>query len=289
MENQRRTGLVLEGGGMRGIYTAGVLDVFLEHDITFDGVIGVSAGALHGCSYVAGQHGRSIRYYKKYCRDRRFMSLYNILHTGDIADERFCYHDIPERLDPYDYEAFDRSNTEFYVTCSNVETGRAEHLRITDMRGQVDLMRASASLPCISRIVDTAGLRLLDGGCTDSIPVMAMRRMGYRRIVAVLTRQRGYRKKPENTLFHRHIYRDYPAFVQAVKRRHLAYNRTLEHLERLEAEGKIFVIAPEEALPIGRLSHNPRRLQEVYDIGRRDAENSWERMLAWRDKGCKER
>ena len=138
---------------MRGIYTAGVLDVFMDHGITFDGVIGVSAGALHGCSFVSGQKGRSIRYYMKYRSDKHFMSLWNLLRTGDVVGEKFCYHEIPERLDPYDYEAFLKSKTKFYAVCTNVETGKAEYLQITDMRGQVDIMRASASMPYVSRIV----------------------------------------------------------------------------------------------------------------------------------------
>ena len=124
LKEEKKTGLVLEGGGMRGIYTAGVLDVFLDHDISFDGVIGVSAGAVHGASFVSGQKERSIRYYKKYCNDKRFMSFKNWLRTGNLVDEQFCFHDIPERLDPYDYEAFDRGDTRFYVACSNVETGK---------------------------------------------------------------------------------------------------------------------------------------------------------------------
>ena len=141
-----KTGLVLEGGGMRGIYTAGVLDVFLDQNMMFDGVIGVSAGAIHGCSFVSRQKGRSIRYYKKYCQDKRFMSFRNLFLTGDIAGEQFCYHDLPEKLDPYDYKTFSESKTEFYVTCSNLETGKAEYLRITDMKKQIDFMRASASV-----------------------------------------------------------------------------------------------------------------------------------------------
>lgn len=132
MGNSRRTGLVLEGGGMRGIYTAGVLDVFMEHGITFDGVIGVSAGAIHGVSYVSGQHGRNIRYYKKYCSDRRFMSYYNLITTGDLVGEQFCYHDLPDKLEPFDYEAYEKSGTELYVTCSNLETGKAEYLLLED-------------------------------------------------------------------------------------------------------------------------------------------------------------
>ena len=158
---EKKTGLVLEGGGMRGIYTAGVLDVFMENGITFDGVIGVSAGAIHGCSFVSGQKGRSIRYYMKYCRNWQFMSFRSLLLTGNIAGEKFCYHTLPEKLDPYDYEAFKKSPTKFYVGCSNVETGKAEYLPITDMKEQIDRMRASASLPLVSKIVKTAGLKLL--------------------------------------------------------------------------------------------------------------------------------
>jgi len=149
MGNSRRTGLVLEGGGMRGIYTAGVLDVFMEHGITFDGVIGVSAGAIHGVSYVSGQHGRNIRYYKKYCSDRRFMSYYNLITTGDLVGEQFCYHDLPDKLEPFDYEAYEKSGTELYVTCSNLETGKAEYLLLEDPKKDVELMRASLSALCV--------------------------------------------------------------------------------------------------------------------------------------------
>ena len=269
-EPAARTGLVLEGGGMRGIYTAGVLDVFLDKNLHFDGVIGVSAGAIHGCSFVSGQKGRSIRYYKKYCRDKRFMSVRNLVLTGDIAGERFCYHDLPERLDPYDYDAFNRSGTEFYACCSNVETGEAEYLRITDMRRQIDLVRASASLPYVSRMVEVDGKKLLDGGCTDSIPVLAFRAMGFPRTVAVLTRHKGYRKEPESVRMAEVFYRKYPAFVKALQNRHLAYNRTLHQIEELEAAGEIFVIRPSQPLEISRTEHDPARLQQVYDIGRRD-------------------
>ena len=183
MEQRGKTGLVLEGGGMRGIYTAGVLDVFLEHGITFDGVVGVSAGVIYGCSYLSGQRGRSIRYYKRYCRDWRFISFWNLLLTGDMVGRKFCYCDIPDKLDPFDYEAFKRSKTEFYATCSNLETGKAEYLRLTDMKKQADIMRASASLPLISRVVRVNGMKLLDGACTDSIPVKAFRKMGLERML----------------------------------------------------------------------------------------------------------
>lgn len=148
---EQKTGLVLEGGGMRGIYTAGVLDLFMDQGVTFDGVIGVSAGAIHGCSFLSGQRGRNIRYYKKYCQDPRFMSVRNLILTGDIAGERFCYHTLPEKLDPYDYTAFNNNPAEFYVGCSNVETGKPEYLHLTDMKQQIDYLRASASLPLVSK------------------------------------------------------------------------------------------------------------------------------------------
>ena len=250
--SKEKTGLVLEGGAMRGIYTAGVLDEFMEAGITFDGVIGVSAGALHGCSFVSEQKGRSLRYYMKYRSDRHFMSFWNLLRTGDVVDKKFCYHDIPERLDPYDYEAFLKSRIRFYAVCTNLETGKAEYLPVKNMRSQVDIMRASASMPYVSRIVEYRGMKLLDGGCADSIPVMAFRRMGYKKNVVVLTRHDGYVKKPENPKLIRAFYHKYPNFVRTLTRRHLVYNRTIENIHRLEKEGSVFVIRPSVELTIGR-------------------------------------
>lgn len=267
-----KTGLVLEGGGMRGIYTAGVLDACMNHGVCVDGVIGVSAGAIHGCSFVSGQQGRSIRYYKRYCNDRRFMSFWNLIFTGEIAGRRFCYEEIPQKLDPYDFEAFLRSETEFYVTCSNLETGKAEYLRVRDMKWEIDLMRASASLPYVSKIVRARGMKLLDGGCTDSIPVQAFQRMGFDRNVVVLTQHDGYVKEPESMKFTKVMYRRYPAFVEALKRRHMVYNETLAYIREQEAAGKVFVIRPEKPLGIGRMENDPEELQRVYDIGFKDGE-----------------
>ncbi|MCI9582458.1 patatin family protein [Clostridiaceae bacterium] len=271
---------------MRGIYTAGVLDVFLEHEMEFDGVIGVSAGAIHGCSFVSGQKGRSIRYYKKYCNDKRFVSFRNLILTGDIAGEQFCYHEIPERLDPYDFEAFSASKTEFYVTCSNVETGRAEHLPVTDMRSQVDLMRASASLPYASRIVRAGGMKLLDGACTDSIPVGAFHRMGFHRLVVIMTRPKGYVKKPERRWLPGIYYRRYPAFARALRRRHENYNRTVRQIERLEAAGKLFVIRPSRALDLKRTEHDVKKLDAAYALGREDALRRIGEMKRWLGGSC---
>lgn len=265
-----QTGLVIEGGGMRGIYAAGALDVMMEHDIKVDGVIGVSAGATHGCCYVSGQAGRSIRYYKKYVGDKHFMSFYSLFTTGEIVGKKLCYDEIPNRLDPYDYEAFVRSPVKFYATCTNVETGGSEYILCKDFRKDMDYMRASASMPCVSKIVEVNGLKLLDGGIADSIPVAAFRKMGYKKNIVILTRPRNYRKKKENLLMTRIIYRKYPNLVRAMAKRHEKYNATLEYLERLERQGEVLVIAPTDSLKVSRMEKSIDKIQQMYDMGRED-------------------
>lgn len=265
-----KTGLVLEGGAMRGIYTAGVLDVFLEHQITFDGVIGVSAGVIHGCSYVSGQPGRSIRYYMKYMKDPRFMSFRSFLRTGNLVETEFAYHEIPEKLDIFDHDAFERSETDFYVTCTNVETGKAEYIRMDSLR-EIDYARASASMPLVSQIVEVGGMKLLDGGVADSIPIRAFRSMGYEKNVVVLTRPEGYRKKPSNMALARRIYRKYPAFLETMGNRYIHYNQTMELIEELERDGEILVIRPSRNPDIGRMDKRPEKVKEVYQLGCRDA------------------
>lgn len=279
-----KTGLVLEGGGVRGIYTAGVLDVFMEHGITFDGVIGVSAGAIHGCSYLSNQKGRSIRYYKKYCNDPRFMSFKSWIKTGDIVGADFCYRELPDKLDVYDHEEFYKSSSAFYVTCSNVETGKPEYIQIKDMKTQIDALRASASLPYFSRVVEINGKKYLDGGCTDSIPIEAFMNMGYEKNVVVLTRDAAYRKEPEMPLMSKLCYRKFPEFTNALLNRHASYNQTVEKIVELEKEGRIFVIRPEQPLNIGRMEKDPENVQRVYDIGYADGQKYFNDMLEWLKK-----
>lgn len=280
-ETFMKTGLILEGGAMRGIYTAGVLDVFMDHQVHFDGVIGVSAGALHGCSFVSEQKGRSIRYYRNYRNDKHFMSFWNLLHTGEVVGRDFCYHEIPERLDPYDYEAFVKSDTDFYAVCTNLETGKAEYIKITDMLNQVDVMRASASMPYVSHIVSWQGKKLLDGGCADSIPVHQFQKMGYEKNVVVLTREEGFIKKPETVKLAEIYYHRYPKFVDALKTRHEVYNKTIEDIHNMEEKGELFVIRPSEKLTIGRMESDLDEIQRVYEIGRKDAEKDIRRMKEW--------
>ncbi len=271
-----KTGLILEGGAKRGIYTAGVLDIFLEHGIRFDGVIGVSAGAIHGCSYVSEQIGRSIRYNLNYGNDYRFMSFRSWLLSGNVVDTKFCYHELPEKLDVFDYKTFEKSKTAFYVTCSNVETGKPEYIRCLDMLAEIDYLRASASLPVVSKMVKIGGKKYLDGGICDSIPLRAFMNIGYDRNVVVCTRPRGYRKKPSKmSWLTKLVYRQYPDFVKAAENRHLMYNQELDDIEQLEKEGKVLVIRPSQTIKIGKMEHNLDIVRQMYDLGRADAEEIW--------------
>ena len=266
-----KTGLVLEGGGLRGIYTAGVLDVFLEHGITFEGVIGVSQGAILASSYLSGQKGRGIRYCKKYCGDKRMMSVISLLTTGDFINVKFSYDTLPNELDLYDYDAFFKNPTEYYVVCTDVETGKPEYIRITDLRTQMDYLRASASLPFMSRIVEIDGKKYLDGGVSDSIPVEQFRKMGFDRIVVVQTRTENYRKKPSKMSRMGWMYHKYPKFLATMDRRSEDYNYTMERIADLKRSGEIFAIAPSKALEVGRLEKDPEKIQAQYDLGREDA------------------
>ena len=280
---KKKTGLVLEGGAMRGMYTAGVLDVFMEQGITFDGVLGVSAGAIGGCSYVSGQIGRTITINKTFCTDKRFMSFASWIKTGDLVGEQFCYHEIPEVLVPYDNEAFKQSPTRFYVTCTNLETGKAEHILMKDMLEDIDYLRASASMPYVSRIVEKDGKKLLDGGCSDSVPVRAFMEMGYEKNVVILTRPADYRKKDEKKGLARILYRKYPKFVKTLENRANHYNQTMDDIEQMEKDGTLFVIRPSRPLEIGRMSQDVKEIIRAYERGRSDAFDCLEAMIAWKN------
>ena len=278
-----KTGIVVEGGGMRGIYGAGVLDVLLENDIKADGLIGVSAGAIHGCSFVSGQKGRSIRYNLKYSRDPRYRSMRSLIRTGDMFWLDFCYRELPETLDPFDNETFESSSTEYYVTCTDVETGQPVYHRCPSLRGdRIDWVRASASMPLASRIVELDGKKLLDGGVADSIPVMAFRKMGFKKDLVILTRPEGYRKKQNPMLpLIRRAYREYPEFVETAASRHLVYNRELDEISRLEREGEILVIRPSRRIKISRTERRPERIEQMYRLGREDAMKAFSGIKAF--------
>ena len=267
-----KTGLVLEGGAHRAIYVAGVLDVFMEKGITFDGVVGVSAGAIHGGSYVAKQKGRNICYTLKYASDKRYMSFYSLITTGDLVGKKFCYCDLPDKLVPFDYEAFKKAKTKFYAVCSNLESGEGEIIEIKDMKKQMDVLRASASMPLVSQIVEFDGKKYLDGGIADSIPLRKFQKLGYKKCVVVETRPDGYEKKPNPLAWlAKIVYRKYPNFVKALVLRHNNYNAELYDIETASKNGEIFLIKPSKFLKIGRMEKDPEKLKSMYELGRADA------------------
>ena len=255
---------------MRGLFTAGILDVMLEEGISFDGVVGVSAGAAFGINFVSGQKGRTIRYNKRFAKDWRYCSFRSWLTTGDLFGAQFAYHDVPERYDPFDSEAFERSTTEFHLVCTDTETGEAVYKRLT--RGgheTYDWVRASASMPFVSKPVALDGKMLLDGGVADSIPLDYFECQGFERNVVILTQPKGYVKQHNRLMpLMRLGLRKYPEMVKALDCRHNMYNRQLALVEQREREGAILVIRPAQKLNIGHVSHDPEEMQAIYDIGK---------------------
>ena len=267
-----KKGLVLEGGGKRGIYAAGVLDVLLEHHISVDGLIGTSAGAVNGCSYVSKQYERNIRYNVRYAKEKKYMSIYSLLTTGNVVGTEFAYDLLPNVLEKFDYDSFEKSAVDFYVTCSNVETGKAEYILCKTLKGKyMDYLRASASLPYISQIVQVDGKKLLDGGVCDSIPLKAFQEMGYQKNLVVLTRPKGYMKKPENHLMAEMFYSRYPQFVSALKSRYAVYNRTVRYVEQQEKYGNIFLLRPSRQIEVGRMEKDTQKIKALYNLGKEDA------------------
>lgn len=269
-----KTGLVLEGGAMRGIFSAGVMDVLMENQIEFDGIIGISAGACFGCNYKSRQPGRALRYNVSYCRDKRYCSLHSLLSTGNLFGAEFCYHEIPEKLDIFDFETYDQSPVEFYLAATDVETGQPVYHRCD--RADDEMMTwlmASAAMPLFARIVEVGGKKLLDGGISDSIPLKYFQKIGYEKNVVILTQPADYVKTKNRLLpVLRIVLRRYPRFLQALEQRHLLYNLTTEYIRQQEASGSTFVIQPPEKLPIGHVEHDPDVLRAVYAIGRQTAE-----------------
>ena len=273
-----KKGLVLEGGAMRGMFTCGILDVFMEQNIEFDGVAGISAGAVFGCNFKSRQIGRPLRYNKKYCSDPRYCSIRSLVKTGDLYGVEFCYHELPDKLDVFDREAFSRNPVEFYIGATDVTTGKPIFHRCTD-GGEKDIewMRASSSMPVVSRPVQIGKYTLLDGGIADPIPYLYMESKGYDRNVLILTQPEGYRKKPTSPLILAML-RKYPAIAQAMARRHTVYNRQLDQIKEREITGQSFVIRPPEDLKIGHTEKDPEELERVYQIGRHTAEEQISRV-----------
>lgn len=268
-----RVGLVLEGGAMRGMYTCGVIDVLMENGIVFDGVIGVSAGAVFGCNYKSKQVGRAIRYNKRFCGDKRYMSIRNLLTTGDLYGREFCYKTIPEKLDLFDTETFEKNKLDFYVVATDVKNGEPIYYKCHKGDAyDIKWMRASASMPFVSQVVKIDNYELLDGGLTDSIPFEWFIKQGYARNIVVKTQVANYRKKHHKMLWLvRLFFLRRPIIAKLLIKRYKLYNEQLRKLRELEQNGDVLVIEPSEYISIKRLERNADKLQQMYDLGRRDA------------------
>ena len=256
---------------MRGMFTAGILDVFMENGIEFDGAVGVSAGAVFGCNLKSGQIGRTIRYNTKYSRNWRYCSWRSLLLTGNMYGKKFCYRDIPEKLDPYDNEAYNNNPLRFYVVATDVETGKAEYRCYDKSDAElIEFMRASASMPFVSEIVEIGGRKFLDGGIADSVPLRFFESEGYDRNVVILTREDGYVKEKNPLVWLAKIQlRKYPKMIEAIANRHEMYNEEIRYIKEKEAKGEIIVIRPRAALKLSHTEHNPEVLRSIYEEGRK--------------------
>lgn len=265
-----RKGLILEGGAMRGLFTAGVIDEMMEQGVRYDGCIGVSAGAAFGCNYKSHQIGRVLRYNKRFAHEKKYCSWYSWLTTGDLYGADFCYHKLPDELDIMDVKTYNSDPMHFYVTATDTTTGKAVYHELDHLDDEAyEWMRASASMPVVSRPVRLMDRSLLDGGISDSIPVKFFESIGYTRNAVVLTQPRGYRKGAQSGMkILARLLKQYPAIVKDLKERHIVYNRELDYIDQREKEGKLFVIAPPHELKIGKTEHDTERMDEVYQIGR---------------------
>ncbi len=267
-----KTSLVLEGGAMRGMYTAGVLDTFMKYNISPDEIVGVSAGALFGVNFLSNQAGRVIRYNKRFNSDKNYMGLRPLLREGNIVSTKYAYYDVPRHLDPFDDEAFKKSTVPFYAVITNMQSGKPEYVRMHSLFKQMNTLRASGSMPFVSRPVRLGTNYYLDGAITDSIPFEWAAKNGADKLIVVLTRPVDYRKKPMSTTFTRLYYRKMPEFQKALMNRHNMYNAQLDKLSKWQNEGKAFVIRPSEPLVLSRIEKNPDKLQAAYTLGINDAE-----------------
>lgn len=265
-----KIGLVLEGGAMRGMYTAGVLDMFLENHIQVDCVVGVSAGALFGVNFLSGQKGRVIRYNKKFNRDKNYLGVLPLLREGNIVSTKYAYEEVPRVLDPFDDEAFQKSGVPFYAVVTNMNSGNPEYIKIDSVFSQMDVLRASGSMPFVSKPVEIDGEKYLDGGISDSIPFQWLSNQGCDKIVVVLTRNYDYYKEPMAKALTKVYQLKYPKISERLKNRHLLYNRSVRKLNQWEKEGKAFIVRPSKPIRIGKIEKDPEKLQQVYELGVRD-------------------
>lgn len=273
-----KRGLVLEGGGMRGLFSEGFFDVMQEEGITVDGMIGVSAGALFGCNYKSHQVGRGLRYNVRFKDDPRYMSWRSFLTTGNLVNAKFAYHTMPTELDVFDIPTFEADPMEFYLVCTNIETGQPVYHQIDHVEDSTfEWFRATGSMPIVSTPVELDGMKLLDGGLVDCIPLQHFQTLGYERNIVILTQPKGYQKTPNkmNWLF-KMCCAKYPKVAACMARRHEMYNAQLQYIEEQAEKGNVLVIYPDHPLEIGRIELDEPKLRAIYQHGREKAQSMLE-------------
>lgn len=268
-----KRGLVLEGGAMRGLFSAGAMDVMMEYGVHFDGIVGVSAGACFGCNYKSRQHGRSIRYNKQFAGDGRYCGFGSLIKTGNYYNAEFAYHIVPTQYDVFDADAYAANPMEYYVVCTDITTGKAVYKKCERFDHEMlEWIRASASMPVVSTVVEVGGLKLLDGGVSDSIPLRFFQQQGYTDNVVILTQPIDYVKRPLKTMpLVKWSLRKYPEMVAAMQNRHVMYNEQTAYVRSEEAQGRCIVIRPEAPINIGHFSINADEMQRIYELGREAA------------------
>lgn len=277
-----QAGLVLEGGGMKGMYTAGVLEFLLEQNVEFANCYAVSAGACHLCSFLSRQRGRMYRISVDYLDDKRYCSVQSLLKTGDLFGADMCYHEIPDKLNPFDYDTYAKYQGNAYAVVTNIRTGQPEYLPMKDLRTDIVAVRASASLPLVSRNVKIGEEYYLDGGISDAIPIRKAIADGNRKNLVIMTKEIGYRRKPtEHPEIFRLMYRKYPAVYEDMKKRHIMYNETLDFLEQAKITGEAFVIRPGKPGKIGRIEKDKEKLTALYHEGYEDARRVYPELLKY--------
>jgi len=282
--NFMKIGLVLEGGAMRGLFTAGVLDIFLDNNVEVTDVVGVSAGTLFGVNYVSKQRGRALRYNLKYINDKRYMNVKSWLKTGNLINKDFTYYKLPFQLDVFDNKTFKESPINFFATVTNIETGEAEFVKIKDAYKQMETLRATSALPFISEIIEVGDKKYLDGGISNSIPVDFFEKQDFDKVIVILTRPITYRKEKTTGIQYKLFYKKYPKLVKKLENRYKEYNDTVDKIVELEKEGKLFVIRPSENITIKRLEKDVEKLQKVYDLGLKDGNNIIEDLKQYLEK-----
>lgn len=279
-----KIGLLLEGGGMRGIYTAGILDVLLEENVIVDGMVCVSAGALFGLNFPSKQKGRALRYNLKYLFDKRYMGWRSFLMTGNMVNKEFAYYKIPFELDKFDNDMYKSSGISVKVPITNVKTGNAEYIDLIDPLAQMEVLRAASALPLVSRMVKIDNDLYLDGGIADSIPIDYMESLGYDKIIVILTRPKNYRKRKATKWVYALRYWRFPKLVEAMANRHEQYNQSLDKLEQLEKDGKVIIVRPSESIKVGRLEKSKDKIQEIYQLGKKDIQMLLDKVYHYLEK-----